>query len=177
MGASHRISSTHLVVGGVLRSRRRNTYLQHADNFKSSWPNSSKTFCQPHLPRTRLLSLLAMLLAGLFIISPLSTRRSFAKEETDVTGAANSEEISGAESGETPGEEDQDLFHVDIEDLWNIPVRIAAKKEQKVAQAPAAVYVITQEDIRRGGFRSVPEALRMVPGVNGWAGRGSTLDT
>jgi iron complex outermembrane receptor protein len=32
-------------------------------------------------------------------------------------------------------------------------------------QAPAAIYVITQEDIRRSGARTIPDALRMAPGV------------
>jgi iron complex outermembrane receptor protein len=35
-----------------------------------------------------------------------------------------------------------------------------------VGQSPAAVYVITQEDIRRSGVRSIPDALRMVPGLD-----------
>ncbi len=39
-----------------------------------------------------------------------------------------------------------------------------AVKEQKLSQAAAAIYVITSEDIRRSGFTSIPEALRMVPG-------------
>jgi iron complex outermembrane receptor protein len=35
----------------------------------------------------------------------------------------------------------------------------------KVSQTPAAIYVITQEDIRRSGATSIPEALRLAPGV------------
>jgi iron complex outermembrane receptor protein len=40
------------------------------------------------------------------------------------------------------------------------------KKQQKLSEAAAAVYVITQEDIRRSGVTSIPEALRMAPGLD-----------
>src|SRR5207248_11567044 len=36
---------------------------------------------------------------------------------------------------------------------------------QKVADAAAAIFVLTQEDIRRSGATSIPEALRLVPGL------------
>lgn len=39
------------------------------------------------------------------------------------------------------------------------------RKAQQVAKAPAAVYVITQEDIRRSGATNIPDLLRMVPGL------------
>tara|TARA_B100000315_G_C14423711_1_gene516804 strand:- start:12 stop:440 length:429 start_codon:yes stop_codon:yes gene_type:complete len=41
----------------------------------------------------------------------------------------------------------------------------ATRQEEKVSETAAAAYVITQEDIRRSGVTSIPEALRMVPGV------------
>lgn len=47
----------------------------------------------------------------------------------------------------------------------NMEVTSVSKKEQKISQTAAAVYVITQEDIRRSGLTSVPELLRMVPGL------------
>ncbi len=52
-----------------------------------------------------------------------------------------------------------------LEDLMNINVTFAARKEQRVAEVPAAVYVITQDAIRRSGMTSVPELLRLAPGV------------
>ena len=47
----------------------------------------------------------------------------------------------------------------------NIEVTTVSKKEQKASQSPAAIYVITQEDIRRSGMTNVPDLLRMVPGL------------
>lgn len=58
-----------------------------------------------------------------------------------------------------------ELAALDIEALMNVKVISAAKKEQKQSEAAAAIYVITQEDIRRSGVTSIPEALRMVPGL------------
>jgi len=53
-----------------------------------------------------------------------------------------------------------------LEDLMDIKVISAAKKEQKLSDAAAAIFVITQHDIQRSGVTSIPEALRMVPGFH-----------
>ncbi len=58
-----------------------------------------------------------------------------------------------------------DLTSISIEDLMNIQVTSASKKEESLSAAPAAIFVITGADIRRGGFSSVPDALRTVPGL------------
>jgi len=58
-----------------------------------------------------------------------------------------------------------DLASISIEDLMNIQVTSASKKAESLSAAPAAIFVITGEDIRRGGFSSVPDALRTVPGL------------
>ncbi len=47
----------------------------------------------------------------------------------------------------------------------SLEVTTVSKKAQKLSDAAAAVFVITQSDIRRSGATSIPEALRMVPGV------------
>jgi iron complex outermembrane receptor protein len=59
-----------------------------------------------------------------------------------------------------------DLTNVSLEDLMNLTVTSVGKKEQRLAKAGAAVFVITQEDVRRSGVTSIPELLRMVPGVD-----------
>jgi iron complex outermembrane receptor protein len=69
-----------------------------------------------------------------------------------------------------------DLADTNLEDLMNMQVTTVSKKEQKLSQAGAAVFVITQEDIRRSGATNIPDLLRMAPGVdvgqvdaNAWA--------
>jgi iron complex outermembrane receptor protein len=58
-----------------------------------------------------------------------------------------------------------DLTALSIEELMEIEVTSVSKKEERLSHAAAAVYVITQEDIRRSGLKSIPELLRMVPGL------------
>lgn len=59
-----------------------------------------------------------------------------------------------------------DLSQASLEDLMNIQVTSVSKKEQKLSKTGAAIFVITQEDIRRSGASNIPDLLRMVPGVN-----------
>jgi iron complex outermembrane recepter protein len=58
-----------------------------------------------------------------------------------------------------------DVTTMSMEDLMNLQVTSVSKRTQKVADAAAAIFVITQEDIRRSGATSIPEALRLVPGL------------
>jgi len=45
-------------------------------------------------------------------------------------------------------------------------VTSVGKKTQRASETAAAVFVITQEDIRRSGVTSIVEALRLAPGVH-----------
>ena len=58
-----------------------------------------------------------------------------------------------------------DLTTLQIEDLMNVDVTSASRKEQKLSEVPAAVFVITKEDIQRSGATNIPDLLRMVPGM------------
>lgn len=63
-----------------------------------------------------------------------------------------------------------------LEQLLQIQVHSVSKSEQPLGDAPAAVYAITSADIERLGVTNIPDALRLVPGVevaradsNSWA--------
>ena len=60
---------------------------------------------------------------------------------------------------------DDGLMDLSLEDLVDIQVFSVSRKAQRLGDTAAAVTVLTHEDIRRSGARSVPEALRLVPGV------------
>ena len=62
-------------------------------------------------------------------------------------------------------EETVDLSHMSIDDLANIEISSVSKKKESLSAAAAAVFVITQEDIRRSGYTSVPEVLRLAPNL------------
>jgi iron complex outermembrane recepter protein len=61
---------------------------------------------------------------------------------------------------------DPDLSTVSLEDLMNIQVTSVSKKEQKLSKTGAAIFVITQDDIRRSGATNIPDLLRLAPGVD-----------
>src|SRR3990167_6451409 len=65
---------------------------------------------------------------------------------------------------------------IEIERLLNIEVTSAAKRGEPLFQTASAIFVITREDIRRSGATTIPDLLRIVPGLNvaqvdssGWA--------
>ncbi|MFT5729770.1 MAG: iron complex outermembrane receptor protein [Desulforhopalus sp.] len=59
----------------------------------------------------------------------------------------------------------QYLKSLSIEDLLQAEITSVSKKSESLFTAAAAVTVITNEDIERTGARSIPEALRLVPGL------------
>jgi len=59
----------------------------------------------------------------------------------------------------------RDFTELPLEALMEITVSSVAKKEQRLADSAAAIFVITQEDIRRSGVTTIADALRMVPGL------------
>ncbi len=71
---------------------------------------------------------------------------------------------------------DRDLTELSLEDLMNVQVTSAAKREEKLSQTAAAIYVITGDDIHHSGVTTLADALRLAPGVqvaqissNAWA--------
>jgi iron complex outermembrane receptor protein len=57
------------------------------------------------------------------------------------------------------------LADMDISQLMQVKVSILGPSET-VSQTPAAVSVVTQDDIQRSGAMNIPEALRLVPGMD-----------
>ncbi|WP_375748761.1 TonB-dependent receptor plug domain-containing protein [Vibrio sp. HN007] len=60
----------------------------------------------------------------------------------------------------------QDFTELSLEDLMQIEVTSVSKKSEKLSNAAAAVYVVTQNEIRRSGATSIPEVLKFVPGMH-----------
>jgi len=67
---------------------------------------------------------------------------------------------------EVVAKEADGLDKLSIEDLMNSKVVTATRSEQQLTDTAAAAYVISQDDIRRSGATTIPEALRMVPGLH-----------
>ncbi len=70
---------------------------------------------------------------------------------------------AGAHIREDDGE--IDFTSLSLEELKNVKITSASRMPEKLSEAAAAVFVITGDDIRRSGATSIPEVLRMAPGV------------
>jgi iron complex outermembrane receptor protein len=81
--------------------------------------------------------------------------------------APHADHVDAADSP-APGD---DFTSLSLEDLMNVDimnqqVTSVAKHPERLAESPAAVYVISNEDVRRSGMSSIPDLLRLAPGTN-----------
>ena len=58
-----------------------------------------------------------------------------------------------------------DFKKLTLEELLDVNVTSVSRKAESLSKTAAAITVITAEDIRRTGVTSIPEALRLVPGL------------
>jgi iron complex outermembrane recepter protein len=57
------------------------------------------------------------------------------------------------------------IADLSLEDLINLKVTSVSKKEEKLNDAAAAIFVLSNDDIHRSGVTTVADALRLVPGM------------
>lgn len=67
---------------------------------------------------------------------------------------------AGAAAAQAP------LVDLSLEELGNVTITSTAKREQRLGDAQASLFVITAEDIRRSGVTRLPEALRLAPNLH-----------
>src|SRR5436189_842116 len=58
-----------------------------------------------------------------------------------------------------------DLADLSLEELANLEVTSVSRRAERLSDAPASIFVITGDDIRRSGATSIPEALRLAPNL------------
>ncbi len=73
--------------------------------------------------------------------------------------------LHGASSALASSETLDQYLDMDLDQLMQVTITSVAKKPQSLADTAAAVFVITQEDIRRSGVTNIPQALAMAPGL------------
>ena len=69
-------------------------------------------------------------------------------------------------AAEPTAQKGDDLTHLSLEDLMDVQVTSVSKKKQSILDAPAAVTLITADDISRSGFSTIPDLLRLAPGTD-----------
>lgn len=67
---------------------------------------------------------------------------------------------------EVASAEETTPFDLSLQQLLETEVTSVSRHAEPLSNAAAAVYVVTSEDIRQRGFRSIPQALRDVPGLH-----------
>lgn len=86
-----------------------------------------------------------------------------------VAALAISAPVSHAEDGVSEGAALQDLTTLSIEELMDIEVDTvsgASRYEQPVNEAPASVTIVTADEIKMFGYRTLADILRSVPGFS-----------
>lgn len=58
------------------------------------------------------------------------------------------------------------LANMSLEELMEVQIYSVSKRPEKLSDTAASVYILTSEDIKKSGATSIPEALRLVPGVS-----------
>lgn len=145
-----------------------------------SFPSKSASFV------IAFFALLVFLLPGASVLfavqqqSRLSNQDSARRVSVARLPIVSAQDEDEGEDSDEEEDEDEDLFDLDLEELGNVnvnpdPVFDAESLNNEVmsvdgtkstvGQSPAAVYVLTDEMIRRSGVRTIPDALRLVPGV------------
>lgn len=92
----------------------------------------------------------------------VAVRSAFVAAGLALHGACVFAAEPAAIAGLPPGKE---LVDLDLEQLSNIIVTSVSLREERLSDAPASIFVITGEDIRRSGATSLPEALRLAPNL------------
>lgn len=116
----------------------------------------------------------------LLVFATTSVRAQWDEEEPAAHIAANPDRVVAADALDGAAldgaalDDLDSLLNADLEQLARTDVVVpafdeqvtsVARQESTVGRSPAAIYVLTGEDIRRSGARNLPEALRLVPGV------------
>ena len=126
-----------------------------------------KSLLHPALADSRLQVILGWAM-GLILIGALTAQaappiKPINDIDAEGGGAAVSEETDEMDAEISDAEEFDDIELLELE----IPVVVTATRhEEKVTKLPYAVSVITREEIQRSGARTIPDALRLVPGVD-----------
>ena len=59
----------------------------------------------------------------------------------------------------------EDLAGMSLEELGEVEVTTVSRRAERLLDAPASIYVISAEEIRRSGATTLPEVLRLAPNL------------
>src|SRR5271170_1754876 len=97
--------------------------------------------------------------------TPQSTRRPSPPRRTMRVTASSMLALLMAAPAVADDSSTSALKSLSVEELMNIEVTSVSKTAAPLSTAPAAIYVITHEDVVRSGATSIPEVLRLAPNL------------
>ena len=89
-----------------------------------------------------------------------------AAQAEETPAASNEGAIATARQLIQVGLDDQDLARLSLEELAMVEVTSVSRRPEALADAAAAIFVISADDIRRSGATSLPEVLRLAPNLS-----------
>ncbi len=128
---------------------------------------------------TSLCLMMSSVATGQGIEPPVRARRDLVTQplEPDYTVALASPSDVAVDPSDDDSSSDDELDALLSQDISNlrrtsvtpaldVEVTTVSRQQSTVGRSPAAVFVVSEEMIRRSGARTIPEVLRMVPGLH-----------
>ncbi len=72
---------------------------------------------------------------------------------------------AGAAESEPGPEKPADVFSLSLEDLKKLSVVGASRREQRISQAPSSITIVTADEVKLYGYRTLAEILQSAPGL------------
>lgn len=109
---------------------------------------------------------LALSIAGSDLLG--QSPRDIGAAPTKESGDPRPSSQANPDKADEPVDPDADEFaEFSLEELMDVQVVVTAgRREQRIMSVPYAISVVTADDIRASGARSIPDALRLVPGMD-----------
>jgi iron complex outermembrane receptor protein len=82
-----------------------------------------------------------------------------------IVGGASRDPLCADGTTDATAPPKRDLTELSLDELAALEITTVARTPEMVSRTAAAVFVITQQDIRRSGATTLAEALRLAPGV------------
>lgn len=93
----------------------------------------------------------------LFVPLLFAGQALFAQTDSTKIGTSSAEPVSDSTAA--------NVFEMSLEDLMDVKVVSASKKAESTFEAPLSIGSVSKDEIKRAGATSIPEALRLIPGL------------
>jgi iron complex outermembrane receptor protein len=105
------------------------------------------------------------MLAVRYLVEFFYRNAALARQTAVLVGLSLGLAAAGAADRDPVNHDPSSVADLALEDLVNLKVTSVSKKEEKLNDAAAAIFVLSNDDLRRSGVTTVADALRLVPGL------------